>query len=242
MKLASKVILLIKGVDGFGPSISDALRPNPNSSLTRTETSFEISLERYGIKDHKASGDIIAFVDSQGLSQVSILLLQNYEPPVAACAVNEILSSIILQSSCDNPTFILPYIARAPKLKKELTRPTSATSKVVFYGTLIGPTTDFTEAMIVGLQEPPISLQVHYETLACLLQLVRALKLPTVLLVGSSSPSRDQRTRDQDLEALKEVGEFLANHADLCFSKDEIRWNPKEKSRGTQEPWRALYG
>lgn len=43
-------------------------------------------------------------------------------------------------------------------------------------------------------------------------------------------------------QALYELGAFLANHSGLCFSKDKIRLNLKERTKGAQEPWRALYG
>ncbi|XP_058112816.1 uncharacterized protein LOC131255901 [Magnolia sinica] len=242
MKAAAKVIFLCRDSDGFGPAIYDALQPNPNSSLQRTESSFDLSLERYGITDAKASGEIVNFIDSQGLSQVSIVLLQNYEPPVAAYAVNGVLASIIGENSSDLPTIVLPLIVAAQKLRREMTNLTQADRKITVYGAQIGPKTDFTEAVVSGIQEAPPSLQVACETLACLLELVCVLGLPTAVLVGSSGQRQAEGTTDQELEALYELGEFLAGKLGLCFSRDRIHWNLKEKSKGTQEPWRALYG
>lgn len=69
MKTAPKLIFLLKDADGFGASISDALQPNPNSILRRLDYSFDLSLERYGIKHYKASGDITHYVDDNGVPQ-----------------------------------------------------------------------------------------------------------------------------------------------------------------------------
>ncbi|XP_077237542.1 period circadian protein [Tasmannia lanceolata] len=238
MKSAAKVIFLFRGKDGFGPAISDALQPNPNSPLQRTESKFDLSLERYGIKDHKASGNIINFLDPQGSPQVSVFLLQNYEPPIVVCAVNEVLASIIAEKSSDVPTFILPFSVESSKVMK----PTLAVQKVSVCGAQLGPTTEFTKALLAGMQKLPPSLQISSEPLACLLQLVRVLKLPTVLLAGSSGHRQTKRTNVQELEVLFEIGELLASCVGLHFAKDRVHQNPAEKSKEAQEPWRALYG
>ncbi|KAJ8620182.1 hypothetical protein MRB53_028711 [Persea americana] len=241
MKVGSKVIFLSNDADGFGSAISDALQPNPDSSLQRSVSCFDLSLEGYGIKDQKASGKIVNFIDPQGSIKVSILLLQKYEPPIAACAVNEVLQSIIIgANSFDLPTVILPFIVSAQKINREMTHSTLTDQKVTIYGAQIGNTADFTQTMISGLPSPSPSLPISCESLACLLQLVRVLKLPTVVLIGSSS--QPERTAEDDLLALYEMGAFLANHFGLCFSTDEIRLNLQEKTRGSQEAWRALYG
>ncbi|KAF8414291.1 hypothetical protein HHK36_002293 [Tetracentron sinense] len=200
MKVAAKVIFLFRDVDGFGPAISDGLQPNPNSPFKRIETSFDLSLEKYGIKDRKASGDIVHFVDDQGLYQVSVLLLQNYEIPVVVCAVNEVLASITRENSSTVPTLILPFFAAASKLKWEIKNSAMTGHKVTLYGSQIGPATDVTKAMVVRTQKPPPSLQIHYEPLACLLQLVHILKLPSFLLIGPCNQCQSQRTTDEELE------------------------------------------
>nr|XP_027062785.1 uncharacterized protein LOC113689161 [Coffea arabica] len=122
MKAATRVILLLKdGADdgGFASSISNALQPNPNSNLRRLEESFELSLEKYGIKDHKASGNMIHFLNSNGVSEVSVLLLEHIEPPLLACALNEVLVSFLGGTSSDIPNLVVPFLVEASKLKLE---------------------------------------------------------------------------------------------------------------------------
>lgn len=130
--------------------------------------------------------------------QVSILLLEKYEPPIAACAVNEVLQSIIIgENSSDLPTVVLPFTVAAQKIIREMTQSTLTDQKVTIYGAQLGNTTDFTETMISEIPSPPPSLPISCESLACFLQLVRVLKLPTVVLIGSSS--QPERTTEQDL-------------------------------------------
>lgn len=240
MRLAPKVIFLVRDLDGFGPAIADTLRPSPDSNFTRETSSFELSLEKYGIGDRKASGDLIEFVDPHGSPQVSILLLPNYGPPIAACAVKEVLALISSEESANHTTIILPYVMKALKINRELANPASSEQKVMLYGAEIGGTTDLSQSMIAETATPP-SLQIHCESLACLLQIVRVLNVPTVL-VASRAQHRSKRSADQELEAWYEVGHFLANHMGLCFSKERLQQKGIEKPRSVQEPWRALYG
>ncbi|PNY14414.1 hypothetical protein L195_g011095, partial [Trifolium pratense] len=67
MKLAPITVFMFRDSEGFASAISEALYPNPSSSFTRQEDSFELSLESYGIKDHKASGNVIHYVDNHGI-------------------------------------------------------------------------------------------------------------------------------------------------------------------------------
>lgn len=73
MKVAQNVMVLFRDDAGFGIAISDALQPNPSFPFRREESSFELSLERYGIKDLKASGDVIHFIDDKGVFQVLLI-------------------------------------------------------------------------------------------------------------------------------------------------------------------------
>ncbi|KAK9284397.1 hypothetical protein L1049_023568 [Liquidambar formosana] len=235
MKVGPKIIFLFKDADGFGAAISDALHPSPNSSLRILQESFELSLERYGIQHCKASGDILHFIDDKGLYQVSVLLLQNYEPPILACAVNEVLASITGEESSTIPTFVAPFLVASSKLKSETKNLTANHNKALLYGVQIGPGTDISQTLATRTQKPPSSLQIHHEPLACLLQLVRVLNLPTFVLIG-------QRGQGQELEVLYEVGELLASTSCLCFLRDRIMWNPTKTLKECEEPWRALYG
>ncbi|XP_050133623.1 uncharacterized protein LOC126609735 [Malus sylvestris] len=73
MKVGSKVVFLLRDSEGFGEAISAAFRPNPSNSTV--EESFELSLERYGIQNCKASGILRHFLDHQGLYEVPLLSL-----------------------------------------------------------------------------------------------------------------------------------------------------------------------
>ncbi|KAF5960642.1 hypothetical protein HYC85_001851 [Camellia sinensis] len=234
MKVAPKLIFLFKDADGFGTSISDSLQPNPNSTtLRRLEDSFQLSLERYGIRDRKASGNIVHFV--------TLLLMQNYEPPVLVCAISEVLASINGESSSIVPTVVLPIIVATPNLKLERKYSTRS-DKVSLYGVQIGPETDITRDMVAKTQKPPSSLQIHHEPLACFLQLVRVLKLPTFVLIGQSGQHKFQKDLGEELEMIYQIGELLTSISSLCFLRERITWNPTKTSKEVEEPWRALYG
>lgn len=241
MRLAPKVIFLVRDSDGFGPAIADALRASPDSKFTRETSSFELSLEKYGISDRKASGDLIEFVDPHGSPQVSVLLLPNYGPPIAACAVKEVLALISSEETSSHPTIILPFVMKTLKFNQEWVNPASSEHKVMLYGAEIGGTTETIQAIIAKTATPPPSMQIHCESLACFIQMVRVLNLPT-LLIASGAQHQSKRSADQELEALYEVGQFLANHLGLCFSKERLQQKEIEKPRDVQEPWRALYG
>ncbi|ONK79329.1 uncharacterized protein A4U43_C01F5260 [Asparagus officinalis] len=226
MKFAKKIIFLVRDNDGFGPAIALSLIPNPNSDLTKSESKFELSLTNYGITDQKASGDLINFVDSQGEPQVSILLLPNYEPPIAACAVREVLSSILSDNLSGQPTIVLPFVMKSLKFNQDIE---------------IEARTDFAQAMLSEVTKTSSPVQLNCEPSACLLHMVRVLRLPTVLLIASDGQSQNKRAIEYELEALCKIGQFLAGHLCLSFSKEGLQHKEAEKSTRAQEPWRALY-
>ncbi|KAM0942557.1 hypothetical protein DsansV1_C14g0128351 [Dioscorea sansibarensis] len=244
MKVASKLIVLVDDAEGFGASIAGALRSSPGSNITRSEaTLFELSLENYGIKDRKASGDLVQFLDPHGSPQVSILLLPNYEPPVAACAIREILATVVSDKSSQPPTLIIPYVAKTVKHSHEVKIQIPVEQEAKVYGTEVGVSTDFTRAMLVGTARPPPSLQIHFEALACLLHMVRVLKLPAFVLIAASGQNETRRSSMYIPEVLFSIGQFLANHCGLYILRDEIQWKPSPQShKPVEEPWRALYG
>jgi len=59
---------------------------------------------------------------SFGVSQVSVLLLENYEPPILACALSEVLSVLAAGESSTIPTVVVPFIVPATKLKVDSKR------------------------------------------------------------------------------------------------------------------------
>ncbi|KAJ0989720.1 hypothetical protein J5N97_008076 [Dioscorea zingiberensis] len=243
MKVASKLIVLVRDAEGFGASIAGSLQPSPGSNLTRSEaTPFELSLENYGIKDRKAEGDLVQFFDPHGSPKVSMMLLPNYEPPVAACAIREILATIVSDKSSEPPTLMVPYVVNTMKHIHEVKNGTPSEEEGTVYCTEVGGSTDFTQAMLAGTARPPPSLQIHCEALACLLHMLRVLKLPAVL-IAANGRNQTRRSSEYEIEALFSVGQFVANHCGLYISRDEIQWKPRIQSRQTaEEPWRALYG
>lgn len=241
MKVASKLIFLLRDPHGLVTSIADALHSNPNSSLRTLEEPFELPLQRYGINEEKACGQLLHFVDGddRGHYQVSVLLLQNYEPPTLVCAINEVLSQITCETST-MPTLLVPFVMESSRLKGE-SKSLATSGSASLYGVQMGPETDVAQAMAAGTQKPPSSLQIHYEPLSCFLHLARILKLPTFIVIGQRSKSPTDKTL-RELETLYKIGELLASNTGLCFMKDKITWNPTKTSKDSQEPWRALYG
>ncbi|KAI3920486.1 hypothetical protein MKX01_000825 [Papaver californicum] len=259
MKVAPKVIIIFRDDKGFGSAIFEAIQPNPNSPLEKKKTSLEISLQNCEIKDCKfqlisptslitkdrisnpyRAETYVLFELLFFFFQISVLLLQNYKTPVIACVVSEILALIRGQDSSSYPTIILPFFVPTAKLSSEVTNSTFNSKKVTLYCTQIGTVTDFTQAMLAGVEKSSSSLQIYYEPLACLLHSVRILKLPAVLLIGPRSGHQIKKTIREELEVLYEMGEHLASKTGLCFSKDQVNWSPTEKTKESQEPWRAL--
>lgn len=234
MKVAPKLVFLFRDPEGFSAAIFNALQPIPDSALQRLDEKFELSLEQCGINDQKGCGDIATFVDNKGLLQVSLLLVQNYEPPVLACVINELLRSIKGESSSSTRILILPYILPAARLKCEDKNSSVNNKSFSIFGMHMGPETEFTRDIVRTAEKPPSSLQIHYEPFACMLQFVNVFKFPTALLIG-------KRGIREEHEVLHEMGELLASAFALCFEKNGINLNLGEKAK-VEEPWRALYG
>lgn len=141
--------------------------------------------------------------------QVSVLFMQNYEPPILACAVSEVLTQIAGENSSSLPTIVVPFVVASSKLKGDRRTLTKDDSKVSVYGVQIGPETDVIKAMATRTHKPSSTFQIHYEPMACLIQLARVLNLPTFVLLGQ----RGQRVSDkyvQELEVLKYYISLLA--------------------------------
>ncbi|XP_068302543.1 uncharacterized protein [Pyrus communis] len=181
MKVGSKVVFLLRDSEGFGEAISAAFRPSPSNYTV--EESFELSLELYGIQNCKTSGILRHFLDPQGQYEVSVLLMEYYEPPILACGINEVLAQLAGRNSSSVSTVVAPFFLESSKLKGESKSATKFESKCSLYGIEIGSETAISKAMATKTQKPPPSLQIHHEHLACFLQFVRILKLPTYVLI-----------------------------------------------------------
>ncbi|CAN6707909.1 unnamed protein product [Malus baccata var. baccata] len=230
MNVGSKVVFLLRDSEGFGGAISAAFRPNPSNSTV--EESFELSLERYGIQNCKASGILRHFLDPQGQYEIRgtlkpflfnfvffrrlCCLWEYHEPPILAFAINEVLGQLAGRNSSSVPTVVAPFFLESSNLKGESKSATKFESKCSLYGLEIGSETAISKAM-----------------------LVRVLKLPTYLLTGQ----RGQHISDkEEFQIRYKIGELLASTLNLSFSRDKITWNPTRKSKDDREPWRALNG
>lgn len=177
------------------------------------------------------------FSDSSGDPQVSFFVLPDYKPPVAACAMNEILALVSSEAPSTQPTLIVPFMTRSPNYYHGAKTGQLAT----LHGAEIGATTEFTQMLVDGTTKLPQSLQVRSEPILCLLEMVRVLNIPTVILFASGGQHQGKSSTDVDLEVLQCVGDHLAKHINLEFSKETVLQRGIEKSPVFQEPWRELY-
>ncbi|KAK3154484.1 hypothetical protein QOZ80_2BG0191050 [Eleusine coracana subsp. coracana] len=238
MRFAPRVLLLVRDAAGYGAALVDALQPS--RELTRESQTFDYPLGKYGLDGDKACGELVNFLDSSGSPQVSIIVLPDYKPPLAACAMNEVLEWISSEATSSERVLIIPFITRPSSYHHGMVCATKALP--VLHGAEIGATTDFTHLLVDGTTKPPTSLQIRSEPILCLLEMVQVLKMPAVLLVASGGQQQAKSSSESDLEVLQYIGEHLARHIKLEFSKEIIRERGVEKSPIVQEPWRELYG
>ncbi|KAM7253670.1 hypothetical protein ACFE04_021824 [Oxalis oulophora] len=216
---------------------------SPIAQLINLKESFELSLDHYNIKDSKASGDLIHFLDNNNNNnhnlQVTLVLLNSYDPPILACDVHEVLSQIINGAVSGMPTIIAPFLVASSKLKCDSKALASNNIKDPLYVLHTGPETAIHSTITAKTKRPPPSMQIYDEPLACFLQLARNLKSPTTILIGQRYQSTSNK---EDLQVLCEIGDVLASSTSLCFFSDKVTWNPSKNSKDSSEPWRALYG
>ncbi|CAA0836994.1 Unknown protein [Striga hermonthica] len=239
MKVAEKVILLLDGGDALSAAVSSGLNPIPSSNFKMLKEYFGLPLDAYGIKDQKASGEIIHSVNPSGDYEVSIVLLQSYEPPILACALNEVLLKLAGDDLSCTPTLIVPCVVLESKLKQE-NKYSVGSDNASVYGIELGPKRDLTEALSSKLQKPSPFLQVYREDLATLLHLLTAMKLPALVLIGQSCQRVASKNSKDELEVICQIGDHLASFSGLLFSKDKTVQNPPKKSRDNKEAWQAL--
>ncbi|KAM3241875.1 hypothetical protein ACQJBY_054543 [Aegilops geniculata] len=239
MRVGSRVVVLVRDSAGYGAALADALRPSPG--LTRGSSPFDLPLDKYGLNGEKASGELVSFSDSSGSPQVSFFVLPDYRPPVAACAMNEILALISSEAPSIQPILIVPFITRPSGCFHGMVNATKTGQLTTLHAAEIGASNEFTHLLIDGIIKPPPSLQIRSEPIQCLLEMVRVLKIPTVLLVTSGGQHQGKSSSDSDLEVLQCVGDHVAKHINLEFSKETVIETGVEKSASIQEPWRELY-
>jgi len=130
--------------------------------------------------------------------QVTIFVLPDYKPPLAACVVNEVLELISSEATSTERVLIVPFNTRSSSYHRGMEHATKASP--VLHGAEIGATTDYTHSFVGGTTKPPTSLQIRSEPILCLLEMVRVLKMPTVLLVTSGGQQQGKSSTVSDLE------------------------------------------
>jgi hypothetical protein len=131
---------------------------------------------------------------------VSIFVVPDYKPPLAACVMNEVLELISAESTSTERVLIVPFITRSSSYHHGTEHATKASP--VLHGAELGATTDFTHLLVDGTTKPPTSLQIRSEPIVCLLEMVRVLKMPTVLLVTSGGQQQGKSSTVSDLEVI----------------------------------------
>lgn len=134
-------------------------------------------------------------------AQVSVLILEKYEPPTLVCAITKVLTEIRDASSAV-PTLIVPFVGMSSKLKWESTTSVQNDAKFSHYSVQIGPETEISRAIATRTQKPPASLQIHYEPLACFLHLVHVLNLPASILIGKRGDGLSDKAAGKELEVV----------------------------------------
>jgi len=132
--------------------------------------------------------------------QVSIFVVPDYKPPLAACVMNEVLELISVESTSTERVLTVPFITRSSSYHHGMEHSTKALP--VLHGAEIGATTDFTHLLVDGTTKPPTSLQIRSEPIVCLLEMVQVLKMPTVLLVTSGGQQQGKSSTVSDVEVI----------------------------------------
>ncbi|OMO89667.1 hypothetical protein COLO4_19658 [Corchorus olitorius] len=174
-----------------------------------------------------------------------MVLLNHLELPILSLAINAVLAKIADADIASTvPTIIAPFLVPASKLKLEGGYLTTNSSKLPIYGIQVGPETDVSRAIAAKTQKPPPSLQIHYEPLACFLQLARAANLPTFIVVGQRSQGPFNPASSDDIETLYKIGELIASTTGTYFQREQTKtnWIPTTKLASDAEAWRAFYG
>ena len=131
--------------------------------------------------------------------QVSIFVVPDYKPPLAACVMNEVLELISVESTSTERVLTVPFITRSSSYHHGMEHSTKALP--VLHGAEIGATTDFTHLLVDGTTKPPTSLQIRSEPIVCLLEMVRVLKMSTVL-VTSGGQQQGKSSTVSDVEVI----------------------------------------
>lgn len=124
------------------------------------------------------------------------MAMEHYEPPVLACALNEVLNKITADKS-SLPTLLVPFLVESSKVKGQIKFLGSDESKPLIFGIPIGQNTDIMQALLNKTQELPSSSWIQHEIFASFLHFVRVMQLPTFFLIGQTSQYLDSKSTKQ---------------------------------------------
>uniref|UniRef100_A0A453NWP5 DUF7894 domain-containing protein n=1 Tax=Aegilops tauschii subsp. strangulata TaxID=200361 RepID=A0A453NWP5_AEGTS len=110
-------------------------------------------------------------------------------------------------SGSPQPILIVPFITRPSGCFHGMVNATKTGQLTTLHAAEIGASNEFTHLLVDGIIKPPPSLQIRGEPIQCLLEMVRVLKIPTVLLVTSGGQHQGKSSSDSDLEVLQCVGD-----------------------------------
>jgi hypothetical protein len=99
-----------------------------------------------------------------------------------------------------HPVLIVPFITRPSSYYHGMVRSTKTGQLTTLHASEIGASNEFTHLLVDGTTKPPPSLQIRSEPILCLLEMVRVLKIPTVLIVTSGGQRQSKSSSDSDLE------------------------------------------
>jgi hypothetical protein len=114
--------------------------------------------------------------------------------------MNEILALISSEAPSVQPVLIVPFITRPSSYYHGMVHATKTGQLTALHAAEIGASNEFTHLLVDGTTKPPPSLQIRSEPILCLLEMVRVLKIPTVLLVTSGGQHHGRSSSDSDLE------------------------------------------
>lgn len=125
--------------------------------------------------------------------------MENYEPPILACALHEVLLKLSGDDHSTVPTLVVPFVLPESKLKIEH-KYSGKSDKASVFGMKLGPKSDVSELLSSRLQKSPPFSQICHEELALFLHLVNVMKLPTVVLIGVTG--QRSKNSNEELEVL----------------------------------------
>lgn len=114
--------------------------------------------------------------------------------------MNEILALISSEAPSIQSVLIVPFITRPSGCFHGMVNATKTGQLTTLHAAEIGASNEFTHLLVNGTTKPPPSLQIRSEPIQCLLEMVRVLKIPTVLLVTSGGQHQGKSSSDSDLE------------------------------------------